>query len=314
MSSDAFLTLNTSARMPLLGLGTWKSPKDSVGAAVEYALRETGYSHIDCAAAYGNEKEVGGAFTHVFGSGARKREDVFVTSKLWNSAHAKKEVRAACEQTLQDLQLDHLDLYLMHWGIATPSHWATPIKGQEAEYDENGVLVLEKISIQETWEAMEELIHAGLVKAIGVANFTAPMLIDVLSYAHIQPAMNQIELHPYFQQERLVAFCQQKEIAVTAYSPLGSPGNYAPADLLENELLTEIAKAHGKTAVQVMLRFAIQRNTAVIPKSIHPERIKENGSIFDFELSFTEMERLKGLDKGLRLVDPYQWGKIPYFD
>ena len=126
MPPKTSLMLNTGATMPLLGLGTWKSPKDAAGKAVRYALEEAGYSHIDCAAAYGNEKEIGESFASVFNKGVRKREEVFITSKLWNSAHAKGDVRRACEQTLQDLELDHLDLYLMHWGIATPSHWANP--------------------------------------------------------------------------------------------------------------------------------------------------------------------------------------------
>ena len=318
VSSPTHITLNTGALMPSVGLGTWKSAPDKAGQAVEYALTEALYRHIDCAAIYQNEKEIGQAFKKVFSGNALKREDVFITSKLWNSAHGKDEVRKACEKTLSDLNLEYLDLYLMHWGIATPSHWAIPTNGgQEAEYDEHGILVTEKIPIRETWEAMEELVRAGLVKAIGVANFTAPMLIDILTYATIPPAMNQIEIHPYFQQTRLIEFCQSKKIAVTAYSPLGSPGNFVAKGLpavLEDEVINKIAQVHQKTNANILVRWAMQRGTVVIPKSITPERIKENIDVFDFELSDSEMIDIATLDRKLRFLDPYVWGKIPYFD
>ena len=185
-------------------------------------------------------------------------------------------------------------------------HWAL---------DKNGVLALEPVSYRETWEAMEGLVEAGLVKAIGVANLSVAQLIDLLSYANIKPAVNQIELHPHLQQSRLVEFCQYRGIGVTAYSPLGRPGYAEMTDkLVEDEIITGIARAHGKTPAQVLLRWGIQRNTVVIPKSIHPDRIKENIDVFDFELSEAEMRVIAGLERGLRLVDPYEWGKIPYFD
>ncbi|MES2014664.1 MAG: aldo/keto reductase [Patescibacteria group bacterium] len=317
MPSKTHITLNTGARMPIVGLGTWKSPTDKAGRAVEYALTEGGYQHIDCAAIYKNEPEIGQALKKVFAGGTVKRGDVFITSKLWNSAHAKEKIREACEKTLRDLNLEYLDLYLMHWGLATPSHWAIPTNGQEAEYDDNGVLVMEKIPIRETWEAMEELVQGGLVKAIGVANFTAPMLIDVLSYASLPPAMNQIEIHPYFQQTRLIEFCHNKNIAVTAYSPLGSPGNFAPKGfplVLEDAVIKKIADTHQKTSAQIVIRWALERGTVVIPKSTTPERIKENSDVFNFELSPSEMNEINLLDKKLRFLDPYVWGKIPYFD
>ncbi|MSU74004.1 aldo/keto reductase [Candidatus Kaiserbacteria bacterium] len=305
-TSPEHITLNTGASMPLLGLGTWKSASNEVGQAVEYALSEGGYHHIDCAAAYENEKEIGESLKIVFNAGAVQRKGVFITSKLWNTAHARGAVRLACEATLEDLGLEYLDLYLVHWGMATSdSHWAV---------DKNGVLALEPISYRETWEAMEELVAAGLVKAIGVANLSVAQLIDLLSYAKVKPAMNQIELHPYLQQSRLVEFCQYREIAVTAYSPLGRPGAAEMAgNLVEDETILKIARAHKKTPAQVLLRWGTQRNTVVIPKSTHPERIKENIDVFNFELSKAEMDAIAALDRGQRLVDPYQWGKIPYF-
>ncbi len=214
MSSNQHIVLNTGAKMPFLGLGTWNAKKDRVGDAVEEALTKFGYSHIDCAWVYENEKEVGEAFRRVFNNGKRKREEIFITSKLWNDDHKKEHVVEACKQTLADLQLEYLDLYLMHFGIASPH-------GLGIEpLDANGMLITKKVSIRETWEAMEELVHLGLVKAIGVSNFTAPMLIDLLTYAKIVPAVNQIELHPYLQQNKLIEFCRAHGIAVTAYSRL----------------------------------------------------------------------------------------------
>lgn len=291
----------------MVGLGTWKSAPSEAGQAVGYALTKCGYRHIDCAPIYGNEREIGEAFGSVFGGGSLRREDVFITSKLWDTEHARGDVRAACEATLHDLQLDYLDLYLVHWGIAEPKGGHT--------YDENGHLVVEKVSIRETWEAMEELVDAGLVKAIGVANFTAPLLLDLFSYARIQPAVNQIELHPYLQQTRLLDFCQRLGMVVTAYSPLARPGyEEMSARLVDEKIIRSIARAHGKTPAQVLLRWGIQRNTVVIPKSTHPERIKENIDVFDFELSEGDMHAIAGLERGLRIVDPYQWGQVPYFD
>ncbi|MFA6251107.1 MAG: aldo/keto reductase [Candidatus Paceibacterota bacterium] len=224
---DTDLILNTGVPMPTIGLGTWKSAPDKASLAVEYALTECGYRHIDCASIYRNEKEIGEAFKKVFEGNIRKREDVFITSKLWNTEHHKDDVRKACEQTLADLNLEYLDLYLMHWGIAIPVNAVPPSNtlGRWTEQlDENGVLITEKVSVRETWEAMEELVQDGLVKAIGVANFTAPMLIDLLSYSKIKPAVNQIEIHAYLQQTKLLEFCKYNDIVVTAYSPLGSPG------------------------------------------------------------------------------------------
>lgn len=306
---DRHIVLNTGARMPILGLGTWNAKKDRVSFAVEEALTQFGYSHIDCAWVYENEKEVGEAFHRVFDGGKRKREEVFITSKLWNSSHKKEHVIEACKQTLADLQLEYLDLYLMHFGIASPH-------GLGIEpLDVNGVLITEKVSIQETWEAMEELVSLGLVKAIGVSNFTAPMLIDLLTYAKIVPAVNQIELHPYLQQNKLIEFCRVHGITITAYSPLGSQvemNNGKPA-LLEDAVVKGIVDNYHKTPAQILLRFAIERQTVVIPKSTSSEHLKENAEIFDFTLTQDDLSQLAQLERGLRYVDPYEWWKIPYF-
>jgi len=305
------IQLNTGESVPVIGLGTWQSEPGKVGAAVEYAL-ESGYRHIDCAPIYGNEKEIGNAFKNVFSRGKIQREEVFVTSKLWNSHHAPEDVLVACRQTLSDLQLEYLDLYLVHWGIATPKELGSePI-------DEHGVVIQENVSLQETWRAMEKLMESGLVKAIGVANYTTSMLLDLLSYAKIKPAVNQIELHPYNQQQRLVDFCQYKKIAVTAYSPLGRPGQSQGhgehGRIVDDPVITEIATVHQKTPAQILLRWGIQHKTIVIPKSVTPASIKSNIEVFDFVLSRDEMDRIALLDKKHRYVDPFEWWRIPYFD
>lgn len=295
--------------MPVIGLGTWKSPAGKVGAAVEYALVEAGYRHIDGAYIYHNEKEVGQGLAKAFTSGRVKREEAFITSKLWTNFFAKSRVELACKNTLSDLGLEYLDLYLMHWGIATP-----PESGDDL-LDEQGVLQLAPVSVREVWEEMEKLVASGLVRAIGVANFTAPMLIDLLTYAKIKPAVNQIELHPYNQQSTLIDFCNYKGIAVTAYSPLGSPGNSSGKPvLLQDETIDKIAQSHGKTSAQILIRWATQRETIVIPKSTTPERIKENIDVFDFELSKKEMALIAALDRRYRYVDPAEWWGFPYFD
>ncbi|MFA6386524.1 MAG: aldo/keto reductase [Candidatus Paceibacterota bacterium] len=311
---DTDLILNTGDPMPIVGLGTWKSLPDKAGEAVLYALMN-GYRHIDCAAVYRNEKEIGVSFKKVFEDKIRDREEVFITSKLWNSEHKKEDVRKACEATLSNLNLEYLDLYLMHWGVAIP-HKETLEAGWTVGLDSDGVIIREKVSIRETWEAMEELVELGLVKAIGVSNFTTMMLVDLLSYAKIKPAVNQIELHPYLQQTELLEFCKSNGIIVTGYSPLGSPGNNKDKGLpilVEDSTILAIASSHNKSPAQILIRWGIQRGTVVIPKSVTEERIKENLNVFDFELSGEEMNKIAELNKNFRFVNPHDWWKIPYF-
>lgn len=317
--NDSNLVLNTGAMMPILGLGTWKSEPNKVKDAILYAISDCGYRHIDCAAIYCNEKEIGEAFNKLFDNKTIKREDIFITSKLWNTDHGKNSVEKACKNTLSDLNLQYLDLYLMHWGVAIPPN-ENPLDNPQGrlapQLNKNGVIITEKISIRETWEAMETLVEIGSVKAIGVSNFTTPMLIDLLSYAKIKPVVNQIEIHAYLQQPELLEFCKYNNIVVTGYSPLGSPGNSKDKGfpvLLEDKVISEIAHVYNKTPAQILIRWAIQREVVVIPKSVTPERIKENIDVFDFQLSEKNMMDITELNKNLRFVDPYLWWKIPYF-
>jgi alcohol dehydrogenase (NADP+) len=301
MIEQEMIILNTGAKMPQIGLGTWKSEPGKVGKAVQFAIEEAGYRHIDCATIYGNEKEIGEAFNIIFSRGEVEREDVFVTSKLWNTEHHPDSVRAACEQTLKDLELEYLDLYLMHWGIAQ---------------DEDESIV--HVPIQDTWRAMEKLVEEGLVKAIGVSNFTAAMLNDVFSYAKIRPSVNQIEMHPYLAQDNLRSFCQLNEVVVTAYSPLGRPGSVQNSDILsrliDHDVVQSIAEKYKKTPAQVLLRFGIERGVVVIPKSTNPDRIRENMEASTFVLSQVDVDKLCALDIHHRYVQPRSWWIIPYFD
>lgn len=299
-------TLSDDNIIPSIGLGTWQSAPNTVGKAVEYALMEAGYNHLDCASIYGNEKEIGKSLEKVFAK--RKREDIFITSKLWNTDHDPVDVETACRKTLSDLHLEYLDLYLIHWGVAFQH-------GKDMEPIRNGVVVRENISIRETWKAMEKLIELSLVKSIGVANFNTTMIIDLLTYAKIHPVMNQIEVHPYNSQQELLAFCKQNNIVVTAYSPLarkGSKGVTGPG-LFDEPIIKEISTRYKRPISQILLNWAVSRGTVAIPKSITPERIKENMQIYDFELSVEDLAQIDSLNQNLRLVDPVIWWGIPYF-
>jgi diketogulonate reductase-like aldo/keto reductase len=300
------LPLNNKHKIPVLGLGTWKSEPDKVGTAVKTALNE-GCRHIDCAAIYGNEPEIGQVFDKVFSAGEISREDVFVTSKLWNTEHHPDNVEVACKQTLKDLQLDYLDMYLMHWGIAFA-------KEKDLEPVQDGFVRTQPVSIQQTWQAMESLVEKGLVKSIGVSNFTVPMIVDLLTFAKIKPVMNQVEIHPYHSQKELIQYCHRQQIQVTAYAPLGgSSGDLENKPISDKEIIN-IASSHSKTPAQVLIKWALQRGTVAIPKSVTTKRIAENFKVFDFELSDEQMIKIDSLNKNHRFLNPRSWWGVPYFN
>eukprot|EP00871_Galdieria_phlegrea_P004819 jgi/Galph1/5338/GphlegSOOS_G3970.1 len=287
--------------IPMIGFGTWKAEPGVVGNAVQQAI-QVGYRHIDCAAAYCNEKEIGKVFEELFSSGQVKRKDIFVTSKLWNTCHKKEHVLEACKQTLKDLRLDYLDLYLMHWPIAF-EYTGLPITGENAlPRDAKGKPQLAAVSLKETWQAMEMLVRNGLVKNIGVSNFHIVELLDLLTYCEILPAVNQIELHVYNQQEDLRAFCEKQNIHVTAYSPLGS-GRVGP---LQDPVINQYAKQLEKTPAQVCLGWALQKGVSVIPKSVTPKRIEENFHC-DIKLTSEMMDHIAKLDKHQIVCSPKEY-------
>ena len=294
--------------IPALGLGTYKSPSGQVGKAVEHAVSRAGYRHIDCAVIYKNEPEIGKALTKILSSSVT-REKLFITSKLWNTHHHPGDVKKGCTKTLGDLNLEYLDLYLMHWGMAFP------IKTYPSKKGGDGLVIRQRVSIQETWKAMEQLVERGLVRSIGAANFTAMMIFDLLSYAQIRPVVNQIELHPYNTQEDLIQYCKKEKIVVTAYSPLGTPGIASDSSpkLLDDATLKKVASKHDKTTAQVLLKWGLQRGTVVIPKSVKASRIDENIEVFDFKLSTKEMNIISELNRNHRYINPSQWWGIPYF-
>ena len=264
------VVLNNGVKMPQFGLGVWQTADGAeVEAAVKSAL-DAGYRLIDTAALYGNEGGVGNAIRE----GGVPREEVFVTTKLWNNNQGDEQtVRAAFNESLEKLGLDYIDLYLIHW--------PTPAKDLYVE----------------TWKTFEKLYAEGKVRAIGVSNFQPDHLEKLISATDVVPAVNQIELHPYLPQHETRAACEQHGIAIESWSPIGgSRGN-----LLENESVVAIAKAHGKSPAQIIIRWHIQNGLIVIPKSVRRERIEQNIDVFDFDLTADDMEQLAALENGTRM-------------
>ncbi|CAK8692566.1 unnamed protein product [Clavelina lepadiformis] len=298
--STPSIQLRTGYKMPLVGLGTWKSTKGQVQSAVECAI-ECGYRHIDGAWIYQNEGEVGKGIAKMIKENKVKREDLFITSKLWNIFHNPELVRPAVMKSLEKLGLDYLDLYLIH----NPCGEKYISDEEQFPKGPDGAPLYDDVDYVQTWKAMEELQKEGLVRSIGISNFNQYQIDRILKECSILPAVNQFEIHPYFTQNDLVNFCKSKGIVVTAFSQFGSPDRpwATPNDpvLLEDPGLVEIAKRLKKTVAQIILRYFIQRKVVVIPKSVTSERIKSNIQVFDFELSQKDMDAVSSANRDYRI-------------
>ena len=298
--------------MPAVGLGIWKIEREATARTVQDAI-SIGYRQIDSACDYGNEVEAGEGIRAAISAGHCSREDLWITSKLWNTYHRPEHVRPACERSLSDLGLEYLDLYLIHFPIALryvdfedryPPDWIYDASAAKPSME------FDAVPLHETWAAMEQLVEEGLVKQIGVCNYTSGLLIDLMAYSSIKPAMLQIESHPFLTQEPLLRLAADFGVAVTAFSPLGAQ-SYVSLDMateadtvLTAAPVVAAAKRVQRTPAQVVLRWGVQRGTAIIPKTTRPERLRENLALFDFELSDEEMAAISKLNQDRRFNDP----------
>lgn len=312
--------------MPMVGLGTWKIPLQLTQTIVYQSIKELGVRHLDCACDYGNEVEVGKGINKAISEGIVKRGDLWITSKLWNTYHSPEHVEMAFQKSLTDLGLKYLDLYLIHFPISMkfvpfedryPPGWIHDPVGPDPKIEQV------YIPLKDTWEAMEKLVTSQVTRYIGISNFNAQLIMELLSFCSVKPYTNQIELHPYLCQQvaprlhsynsfffyftlrtyhmstlhqSLVDWCHSKGIKTTALSPLGSPSyielnmdNGLGNGILDEPLIVAIAVAYSKTPAQILLRWNVQRGVSVIPKSSKIERIAENFAITDFSLSEKEV-------------------------
>ncbi|CAI7784751.1 unnamed protein product [Closterium sp. NIES-54] len=331
MGADGCFVLRTGASMPAIGLGTWLEGDggEQTQEAVRVAL-QCGYRSIDCAHLYGTEMAVGRALAEAFSAGVCTRDDVFLASKVWCTTSNASRVLQACERALKNLCVAQLDLFLLSWPLASPLN-RTPADATDPPVSSprRGQVSL---NVAELWAGMEQLVASGRVKAIGVANFSAPMVLDLLHHAHVQPAVVQAEIHPLWRQEQLLSVCHANGIHVSAHTPLGTPGVAplalssqeqaemnlwsvpAPAGkgrsrtvhgpMLRHYAVQDVAQQHGKTPAQVILRWALQRGTSVLPVSVREQRIRSNYDLLDWSLSHEEWERMSAIEPQIPLLGP----------
>jgi len=296
--------------MPIIGLGVWKIPNDITADTVYNAIK-LGYRLFDGAFDYGNEKECGQGVKRAIDEGIVKRSDLFITSKLWNTFHEKERVEPIVRKQLEWWGLEYFDLFHIHFPVAL--EYVDPADSYPSAWKNlQGNIVQSNATIQETYQALENLVDKGLIKSVGVSNFQGALLMDVLRYARIRPAVLQIEHHPYLVQSELLAFAEAEKIAITAYSTFG-PLSFVELDmakaqgapsLFEHKTIISIGSAHNKTPAQVILRWCTQRGIAVIPKSNNPQRLLENLNTDDFTLTEEEIKDISALDQGLRFNNP----------
>ncbi len=273
------ITLNSGVTIPQLGLGVWQASNEQAEQIVRFAIDEAGYRHIDTAAAYENEEGVGRAIA----GASVPREDLFVTTKLWNADHGRDAALRAIDTSLAKLGLDHVDLYLIHWPLQ------------------------DRAELVETWHAMEEIQRSGKARSIGVCNCEPHHLDWIAADSDVTPAVDQVELHPHLPQYVIRAYATYRGIATQSWSPLGGTSRSGwgkaskPNTLLHDPTLQAVAARHGKSVAQVLIRWQLQSGLIVMPKSLHPERVAQNIDVFDFELTGEDFEAIAGLDNGERV-------------
>lgn len=304
-NSVPYRTLYTGAKIPAVGLGTFGSDRfspDDIAAAVFGAIN-IGYRHIDCASVYGNEKQIGISLQKIMKSSI-KREELWITSKLWNDKHAEKDIIPACQQTLKDLQLEYLDLYLVHWPF--PNHHDTGV--DVTSRDPHAVPYIHE-NYMKTWRQMEKLVEMGLVRHIGTSNMTIPKLRLLLRDAKVKPAANEMELHPHFQQPEFFKFCIDNHIAPIGFAPIGSPTrpdrDKTPEDTvdIEDPVIVKIAKRLNVHPAVICVKWAVQRGQIPIPFSIRPNEYWSNlKSAVTEPLTNQEMKEIAAIDKNNRLI------------
>jgi len=304
----AVVLKRTGQKMPLVGFGLWKVTKSSCADTVYNAIK-CGYRLFDGAGDYGNEKEAGEGVRRAISEGLVNREDLFITSKLWNTFHKYEHAKEMVRYQLKLWEIDYFDLFLIHFPISLayvdPAHRYPP-----EWFGDDGKVYTQKTPLHETWKAMESMVDEGLAKNIGLSNCTGSLVLDVLNYARIEPQVLQVELHPYLSQEHLVALMQELGIAVTAYSSLG-PQSFVELSmdkkipsLLAHDVISQVANAHSKTPAQVLLRWATQCGIAVIPKSNNQARLAENLQCTTFDLSDSELKAIGSLNQNIRFNEP----------
>ncbi len=304
-NSVPYREVYTGAKIPAVGLGTFGSDRFSAGEIAEAVIGAAaiGYRHFDCASVYRNEKEIGESFRKIMSDGLA-REELWITSKLWNDKHAEADVIPSCQQTLKDLQLDYLDLYLIHWPF--PNHHAPGV--DVTSRDPHAVPYIHE-NYMKTWRQMEKLVEMGLVRHIGTSNMTIPKLKLLLRDAKIKPATNEMEMHPHFQQSELFQFCVDNNIVPIGYSPIGSPSrperDRTPDDTvdIEDPVIVKIANRLNVHPAVVCIKWAVQHGQVPIPFSVHSEKYWNNlNAVTTDPLTDEEMQQIAGIEKNNRLI------------
>ncbi len=321
-----YFTLSSGRKLPAIGLGLWKIPTDVAKEQVYHALK-IGYRGLDGAQVYGNEKEAGEGLNQAISEGIVKREDVFITTKVWNTFHSPDHVQESINRSLKDWGVDYFDLILIHWPLAL-KYVDPKIKYPTYFYGANESakkVEFEDVPLYKTWEALELLVSKGIAKSIGLSNYTPALVNDVLRYSKIKPEVLQIELHPYLTQSRFQKYLKINNIQITSYSTFGPQSflelGFKEAEnatkLFDDDLILKISKKYSKTPAQVILRWATQSGLAVNPKSNHKERLLENLESYKFDLTNDELEEINGLNRNLRFnqaLFPGDEHLFPLFD